>query len=107
MSFLGLWGVMSIFCVLCAVPICIIREDFKSVILRILQGALIGIAFSFFFSGAFYLDHESDAHLWNDGTCPKCQQEWQFVNATHGKNTTYYYWQCSNCKDIIELHHKF
>lgn len=107
MSFLILWGITSIFCVLFAVPICIIREDFKSVALRILQGLLIGIAFSFFFSGAIHLDHASNANIWNDGNCPNCQQEWQFVNASHGKNTTFYYWQCPNCKDIIELDYQF
>ena len=53
MSFLNLWGITSIFCALCAVPICISREDFRSVVLRILQGLFFGIAFSFFFSGAF------------------------------------------------------
>ena len=107
MSCLALWGITSIFFALFSVFICIVREDFKSVALRILQGLLIGIAFSFFFSGAIYLDQASNANIWNDGNCPKWQQERQVVNASHGKNTTFYYWQCPNCKYIIELDYQF
>ena len=107
MRFMVMWGILAIACSLFAIFVCIIREDFKSVAARIFQGLLIGIVISFFLSGAIFLDYSSNADLWNEGYCPRCQQEWQFVNASHGKNTIFYYWQCPNCKDIIELDYQF
>ena len=45
----------------------------------------------------------TNADLFNDGVCGKCEQgEWQFVNASHYKRATYYYYECPVCHNVIE-----
>jgi Na+-translocating ferredoxin:NAD+ oxidoreductase RnfA subunit len=59
-------------------------------------------------SGIICLEHNHDKENWNNGKCPTCGIEWEFSNAVHTRNgRILYYWRCSNCNKIIELHSNF
>lgn len=50
-----------------------------------------------------YWDVEIQEDIWNDGICARCGGEMEFTNASHAKFKTYYYFQCGDCGNIIEL----
>ena len=53
-------------------------------------------------AGVFYLDCSSNKVKWNDGKCP-CGGSYQFSNASNYHGSTYYYYSCDNCGNVIEL----
>lgn len=54
-------------------------------------------------AGGFTLEHRADERNWNNGTCPWCNGEYHFVNASRYRNHTTYYYECDTCGDILEL----
>jgi len=50
---------------------------------------------------------EKDKKMWNNGTCLACENgHYELVNISKGRgvNLNSYFYQCDNCKAIIELH---
>lgn len=50
-----------------------------------------------------FWDAENQRKIWNDGICARCGGEMEFTSASHAKFETYYYFQCGDCGNIIEL----
>lgn len=72
----------------------------------ILKFLIISISFSLLFSLLVTVETKVDNEKWNNGFCV-CGEAWEFSNAAKTKSgSTLYYWYCSNCQRIIELHSK-
>lgn len=77
-------------------------------IVRLLVGLLISCALGYGMTGAVVADHNADKKAWNDGYCSICGNEMKFVNASHGRyGTVYYYWYCDECGHTLELTSNF
>lgn len=50
-----------------------------------------------------FWDAENQRKIWNDGICAHCGGQMEFTNASRVRADTYYYFQCEDCKNIIEL----
>ena len=74
------------------------KRTITAIILSILIGCTV--------SGMFYLEKSEDEKRWNNGYCD-CGTKWQFGNVEHTKTDKLYYWHCSSCGRIIELHMQF
>lgn len=79
--------------------------DDKPVWQRVLIFVSVSVAFGAIATGAFTLDAKIAEETWNGGRC-ECGGEWDFVNATKNKQTTYYFYECEDCKKIIEMTQK-
>ena len=78
-----------------------LRSDWK-VYQRITAPILIWLISGFVIGGGFYLERTGYNDSWNDGECSECQVEWELFDIEKGKNFTYYYYKCPECKNIIE-----
>jgi hypothetical protein len=59
----------------------------------------IGILFIVF----SYNDYKTKE--WNNGTCKKCDKQYELIDITYHKNNGYsYFYQCPNCKEIHIFH---
>ena len=64
---------------------------------------LIACAIGLGVARLMFWDAENQRKIWNDGICARCGGEMEFTSASHAKFETYYYFQCRDCGNIIEL----
>ena len=76
-----------------------VGKVFVSIILLVLFGSAIG--------GMMGLDASAQEEIWNDGKCKICGESLHFVNASHSKSVTHYFYLCDNCGNIVETTTKF
>ena len=71
--------------------------------LGVISGVIFGVVFATVIFICLFVTARIDKNTWNNGVCPTCGQAWEFKCATQGvgNNHTYYY-ECENCKTIIE-----
>lgn len=62
---------------------------------------LISVAVGAVITGLFTLEDYGDRRAWNDGQCPSCSVIWELKDVTRYRNSTLYYWECPNCKNLI------
>lgn len=75
-------------------------KPWRRVVIAILMALAIGLGVS----RMLYWDVEIQEDIWNNGICARCGGEMEFKNASHTRtNNTYYYFQCEDCGNIIEL----
>lgn len=74
----------------------------RRVILTILTCVLCGtIVMSTIYFGA-----KAEKDTWNNGVCPTCEVEWDFVNGSKAwRQDTIYFYECPNCSKVIEQKH--
>lgn len=78
------------------------KKPIKRTIVGVITALLVGCVLS----GGITLEKHRNEKIWNNGRCNDCNIEWSLVNIQHSAKiggTTYYY-QCENCKKIIEIH---
>ena len=63
---------------------------------------LITLIVTAFFAAGFTVEYYQDEQIWNGGICPDCRGNYEFVNASHYRGHTAYYWECDGCGAIIE-----
>lgn len=64
---------------------------------------LIACAIGLGVARLMFWEAENQRKIWNDGICAQCGGSMEFTNASHAKFETYYYFQCGDCGNIIEL----
>lgn len=64
---------------------------------------LMALAIGLGVARLMFWDAKNQRKIWNDGICAQCGGSMEFTNASHAKFETYYYFQCGNCGNIIEL----
>lgn len=64
---------------------------------------LIACAIGLGVARLMFWDAENQRKIWNDGICAQCGGQMEFTSASHAKFETYYYFQCRDCGNIIEL----
>lgn len=70
---------------------------------------LIALGIGFSVGGLLTLDFIADEKEYNEGYC-ECGGEWELIDIEKGRrngNTTYYYYKCNDCKDVIETYINF
>lgn len=77
----------------------------NDITLGVISGIVFGVVFATIIFVCLLITVETDKNIWNNGVCPTCGQAWEFRCVTQGagNNHTYYY-ECENCKTIIEQH---
>lgn len=70
---------------------------------RVAIAILMALAIGLGVARMLYWDVEIQEDIWNDGICAQCGGSMEFTNASHAKFETYYYFQCGDCGNIIEL----
>ena len=68
-----------------------------------LIAVLIACAIGLGVARLMFWDAENQRKIWNDGICVQCGGQMEFTNASRVRADTYYYFQCENCGNIIEL----
>lgn len=107
-GFLIIGGIFSVVLALFVCLICWCRMEKSHPIVRLLVGILISCAIGYGMTGAIVAEHNADRKAWNDGYCSICGNEMEFVNASHGRHgTVYYYWYCDKCGHTLELTSNF
>lgn len=73
--------------------------------LGVFAGIAFGVVVATIVFILLFISVKVDKNIWNNGVCPTCGQAWEFRCVTQGagNNHTYYY-ECENCKTIIEQH---
>lgn len=75
------------------------RDNLKSIIIALLIATLLSSIVGGIFVGLSIRDN----HLWNNGSCPSCDTPWELFDVEHIQNqTTFYYYQCDECDDVIK-----
>lgn len=65
---------------------------------------LMALAIGLGVARLMFWDAENQRKIWNDGICVQCGGQMEFINASRIRaGTTYYYFQCEDCRKIIEL----
>lgn len=64
---------------------------------------LMALAIGLGVTRLMFWDAENQRKIWNDGICAQCGGQMKFINASRARGDTYYYFQCEDCKNIIEL----
>lgn len=107
-EFLIVGGIFSAVLALFVCLVCWCNMDKSHPIVRLLVGLLISCALGYGMTGAIVADHNANKKAWNDGYCSICGNEMKFVNASHGRyGTVYYYWYCDECGHTLELTSNF
>lgn len=68
-----------------------------------LIAVLIACAIGLGVTRLMFWDAENQRKIWNDGICVQCGGSMEFKSASRRRTDTYYYFQCEDCKKIIEL----
>lgn len=76
------------------------KKPIKRTIVGVITALLVGCVLS----GGITLEKHRNEKIWNNGRCNDCNIEWSLVNIQHSVKGTIYYYQCENCKKIIEIH---
>lgn len=94
-------GLVAFFSLLGTISGIIANHD--NIVLGVISGVIFGVIFATVIFICLFITARTDKNTWNNGVCPTCGQAWEFKCATQGvgNNHTYYY-ECENCKTIIE-----
>ena len=68
-----------------------------TILITIISGGLI--------AGGCVLDSYSESSMWNNGIHENCGGHWNFTNASKGKCSTYYFYQCDVCDEVVDFSH--
>lgn len=75
------------------------KENLKNLAIAL----LIAVVLSSLVGGMFAGISIRDKHLWNNGSCPSCDTPWELFDVEHTRsNITFYYYNCSECDDLIK-----
>lgn len=55
--------------------------------------------------GGCVLESYSESSMWNNGVHENCGGCWNFTNASKGKQSTYYFYQCNACGEVVDFSH--
>lgn len=107
-EFLVLGGILSAVLAPFACFVCWCNMKTSHPVVRLLVGILISSALGYGMVGTIIADHNANKKAWNDGYCSVCGNEMKFVNASHSRyGTVYYYWYCDKCGYTLELTSNF
>ena len=107
-EFLILGGILSAVLALFICLVCWCNMEKSHPVARLMAGILISCALGYGMVGAIIAEHNADKKAWNNGYCYICGNEMEFVNASHGRyGTVYYYWYCDKCGHTLELTSNF
>ena len=85
------------------------KENVKEFIVSLIKGIVIGSIIFIIVEGLVFLcltaQKEQNETIYNNGVCTECGGHYEFISAAKDRQTTYYYYQCDNCKKIIEIRH--
>lgn len=71
----------------------------------VLSGVIFGVVFATIAFFCLVITAKGDNNTWNNGICPTCGQAWEFKCATRSYyNIKTFYYECENCKTVIEQH---
>lgn len=68
-----------------------------TVLVTIISGVLI--------VGGSVLGSYFESSVWNGGVHENCGGCWDFTNASRGRHSTYYYYQCDICGEVVDFSH--
>jgi hypothetical protein len=71
--------------------------------LGVFAGIVFGVVVATIVFILLFISVKVDENTWNNGVCPTCGQAWEFKCVTQGAGNNHsYYYECKNCKTIIE-----
>ncbi len=76
---------------------------FKEIVQGIFMAFIIGLLPLMIYAIATYDGSKDKDKIWNDGKCPTCNTQWEFVNGSTWRGDEQYFYKCPKCKKVISV----
>ena len=78
-------------------------NECQRTVVSLLLSILIGLLCSYMITENGNLQEE----IWNNGIHAECNGEWEFVNGSYDKGTTFYFYKCDKCDEVVKFNSNF